>query len=87
MILLRNKPLDSFSCHKCAKDRANFFVANWSTGNPTDVIPLCFQCYARKRKMEVAYCKAEEVVATAIEEEGDSIVDRGLYSPMTLNYC
>ena len=27
--------------------------------------------------MEVAYCKAEEVVGTAIEEEGDSIVDRG----------
>lgn len=37
--------------------------------------------------MEVAYCKAEEVVGTAIEEEGDSIVDRGLCSPMTLHYC
>ena len=35
--------------------------------------------------MEVAYCRAEEVVGTTIEEEGDSIVDKGLYSAVTLH--
>ncbi len=62
MIIPKDKSPHSFSCHKCAKDRASFFVAPiaaaaaaaaaaaGSVQHKTDIIPLCFQCYVLKKK-------------------------------------
>ncbi len=54
MIIPTDKSAHSFSC-KYTKDRAVFFVAPVSAGSvqqhTTDIIiPLCFQCYVRKRR-------------------------------------
>ena len=48
-IASRNTP-SSFICCKCAITQADFFVTNGSLENPTEVVPLCFQCYVHKRK-------------------------------------
>ncbi len=55
MIIHKDKSPHSFSCHKCAKDRASFFVAPVPSAgsahhSTADIIPLCFQCYVNKKR-------------------------------------
>jgi hypothetical protein len=76
MISPKDKPPGSLSCRKYAKGRANFFVANWSNGNPTDVFLFAFNAIF-VTEMEAAYCKAKEIVGTAAEGEGVSITNGG----------
>jgi hypothetical protein len=40
----------SFICSNCAITPADFFVTNGSLENPTEIVPLCFQCYVSKKK-------------------------------------
>ncbi|HEX2124371.1 MAG TPA: hypothetical protein VHF44_02085 [Nitrososphaeraceae archaeon] len=40
----------SFKCFNCDKSKADFFVTKGSIQSPTDVVPLCFECYAHKRR-------------------------------------
>ncbi len=68
MISPKDKPPCSLFCHKYAKGRANFFAANWSIGNPTDVFLLAFNAIF-VREMRAAYCKVKEIVGTAAEGE------------------
>ena len=48
-IASRHRP-SSFICYKCAVTPADFFVTNGSLENPTEIVPLCFQCYVSKKK-------------------------------------
>lgn len=48
-IAIRNRP-SSFKCSNCDYSKAEFFVTKGSIENPTNVVPLCFECYAHKRR-------------------------------------
>ena len=40
----------SFICFNCAATQADLFATTGSLKNPTEIVPLCFQCYVYKRK-------------------------------------
>jgi hypothetical protein len=45
----KNKSPSSFRCCKCAANNADFFCAPKSLQCPVEVIPLCWNCYIRKK--------------------------------------